>query len=156
MQTAFLIGRVVLGLYYLFNALNHFTQLPMMSQYAGSKGVPLPEVAVVVAGLLLLVGGLSILTGYKPAIGVTALVLFLLPVTFIMHNFWAETEQMMQMMQMVNFLKNFGLLGSALMFLAIPQPWPLSVESKLHGRVGSRGRMQGGEILRPAQASGQS
>ncbi len=156
MQTAFLIGRVVLGLYYLFNALNHFTQVPMMSQYAASKGVPLPEVAVLVTGLLLLVGGLSILTGYKPTIGVAALVLFLLPVSFIMHNFWAETEQMTQMMHMVNFLKNLGLVGSALMFLAIPQPWPLSVESKLQRRVGSRGRMQGEEILQAAQAARQS
>ncbi len=127
MQTLFLVGRIIVGVYYLFNALNHFTQLSMMGQYAASKGVPLPEVAVVVTGLLLLVGGLSILTGYKPTIGVVALVAFFLPVTFIMHNFWAEPEQMMQIMQMVNFLKNLALLGSALMFLAIPQPWPKSV-----------------------------
>ena len=26
-----------------------------------------------------------------------------------------------------HFLKNLGLLGSALMFLTIPQPWPFSL-----------------------------
>ncbi len=130
MQTLFLVARIVLGVYYLFNALNHFTMLGMMSGYAASKGVPAPELAVIVAGLLLLVGGLSIITGYKPTIGVTALVIFFLPVTFMMHNFWAVDDQMMRMSEMVNFLKNIALLASAVMFLAIPQPWPKSVGAK--------------------------
>jgi hypothetical protein len=30
------------------------------------------------------------------------------------------------MAQQVNFLKNLALLGSTLMFLAIPRPWPYS------------------------------
>jgi putative oxidoreductase len=130
MQTLFLVARIVLGAYYLFNALNHFTMLGMMSGYAASKGVPAAELAVIVAGLLLLVGGLSIITGYKPTIGVIALVIFLVPVTFIMHNFWVEQDQMMRLNQMVNFLKNIALLASAVMFLAIPQPWPKSVGAK--------------------------
>ncbi len=127
MEIAFLIGRIILGIYYLFNASNHFTQLNMMSGYASSKGVPVPKVAVIVSGLLLLVGGLSILTGFQPVIGVIALVIFFLPVTFMMHNFWAETDQMTKMMQMTQFVKNMGLMSSALMFLAIPQPWPFSL-----------------------------
>lgn len=127
MEIAFLIGRIILGIYYLFNASNHFMQLEMMSGYAGSKGVPAPKLAVIVTGLLLLVGGLSILTGFQPLIGVIALVVFFLPVTFLMHNFWAEEDQQMKMMQMTQFTKNMGLMSSALMFLAIPQPWPFSL-----------------------------
>lgn len=127
MEIAFLIGRIILGIYYLFNASNHFMQLEMMSGYAGSKGVPAPKLAVIVTGLLLLVGGLSILTGFQPLIGVIALVVFFLPVTFLMHNFWAEEDQQMKMMQMTQFVKNMGLMSSALMFLAIPQPWPFSL-----------------------------
>ena len=30
-------------------------------------------------------------------------------------------------MEMVHFMKNMALLGSALMFLAIETPWPLSI-----------------------------
>jgi putative oxidoreductase len=130
MQSLFLAARIVLGAYYLFNALNHFTMHGMMSAYAASKGVPAPGLSVLVAGILLLIGGLSIITGYKPTIGVIALVVFLVPVTFFMHNFWAEQEQMMRLNQMVNFLKNIALLASAVMFLAIPQPWPKSVGEK--------------------------
>jgi len=43
-----------------------------------------------------------------------------------MHRFWG-VDQQTAMMQMPNFLKNIALAASAMMFLAIPQPWPLSL-----------------------------
>jgi uncharacterized membrane protein YphA (DoxX/SURF4 family) len=127
---AFLAGRIILGMYYLMNAFNHFTMLGMMSQWVASKGVPLPTLAVLGTGLLLLLAGLSILLGIYPRIGVLLLVIFFLPVTFMMHNFWSETDPMMRMNQMVQFMKNLALMGSALIFLAIPEPWPLSLGKK--------------------------
>ncbi len=127
MTIAFLIGRLILGVYYLFNASNHFFRLEMMSGYAASKGVPAPKLMVLVSGALLALGGLSILTGFQPLIGVILLVLFFLPVSFIMHNFWAVSDPQMRIMEMTNFVKNMGLMASALMFLAIPTPWPFSL-----------------------------
>ncbi len=127
MEVLFLIGRIIVGAFYLFNAVNHFTNLEMLSGYAASKGVPAPKAAVIGSGLLLLIGGLSILLGYQPVIGVAAIVIFFLGVTFKMHNFWAIEDQQMRMVEMVNFMKNMALMGSALMFLAIPQPWPFSL-----------------------------
>lgn len=127
MEIAFLIGRILVGLFYLFSAINHFTQTGMMSGYAASKGVPAPRFAVLGSGLLLAIAGLSILLGYQPLIGVIAIVLFYLPVTFMMHNFWAAEDPQAKQNDMVHFLKNTALLGSALMFLAIPQPWPFSL-----------------------------
>ncbi|BAL99771.1 MULTISPECIES: DoxX family membrane protein [Caldilinea] len=127
MEILFLIGRIVLGAYYLFNAFNHFRNLEMMTGYAASKGVPSPRLAVAGTGVLLLLGGLSILLGYQPTIGVLLIVIFLVPVAFMMHNFWAVQDPQMKMAEMVNFMKNIALAASALMFLAIPQPWPFSL-----------------------------
>lgn len=127
MEIAFLIGRILVAFFHLLNAANHFSQSHTLSQYAASKGVPIPRVAVLVSGLLLLVGGLSILTGFQPTVGVLALVLFYLAVTFKMHNFWAIKDEMARMGEMVNFMKNLAIMGSALMFLAIPQPWQFSL-----------------------------
>jgi putative oxidoreductase len=127
MEIAFLIGRIIVGVYFIYSGSNHFMQLNMMTGYAGSKNVPASKLAVIVAGLLLLIGGLSIITGFQPLIGVIALVLFFLPVTFMMHNFWAVEDPMAKMGEMVNFTKNLALLGAALMFLAIPTPWPFSL-----------------------------
>ncbi|MFB0516389.1 MAG: DoxX family protein [Candidatus Neomarinimicrobiota bacterium] len=127
MEIAFLIGRIIVGILYLFNASNHFFQLNTLSGFAQSKGVPAPKLAALVSGVLLLIGGLSIITGFQPTIGVAALVLFFLPITFIMHAFWKVEDQMIKMGEMVNFTKNMALMGSALMFLAVPQPWPFSI-----------------------------
>jgi uncharacterized membrane protein YphA (DoxX/SURF4 family) len=126
MEIAFVIGRIVLGVYFLFNAYNHFSQVKTMVPYVKSKGVPLAEIAIPGSGILLVLGGISFLTGLYPTIGVIAVVLFLVPVAFMMHRFWGVDKQTM-MMQMPNFLKNLALAASALMFLAIPQPWLFSL-----------------------------
>ena len=130
MDIVFLIGRIIVGVYYLYNAANHFNlfgQAGGLAAWTASKGVPAPKALVFVAGVLLTIGGLTILTGFYPVVGVVALVLFFIPVTYRMHDFWVETDAGARVNQMVNFTKNLGLLGSALMFLAIPQPWPLSL-----------------------------
>jgi len=88
-------------------------------------------VGVIVGGLLLLAAGLSFLLGLFPRLGVAAVVLFLVPVTLIMHAFWADHDPAPQQNNIINFTKNVGLLGSSLMFLAVPRPWPYSVERRL-------------------------
>jgi putative oxidoreductase len=127
MEIAFLIGRIIVGIFYLFSASSHFFQLNTMSGYAQSKGVPAPKLAVLGSGALLLIGGLTIITGFQPTIGIVALVLFYLPVTFMMFPFWKEQDPMAKTAEMINFMKNIALLGSALMLLGIPQPWPFSL-----------------------------
>ncbi len=123
----FLIGRIIVGVYYVFNGFNHLGNLKMLTQYAAMKGVPSAKFFVVVTGLLLLYGGLSILLGFTPLLGIIALLIFLIPTTFTMHNFWAIQDQQMKMVEMVNFMKNWALIGSLLMFLAIPTPWVFSL-----------------------------
>jgi len=131
MPQAFLIGRILVGCYYLQAAFHHFTNVGHLSRAAAAHGVPAPEVAIIGAGVLLLVAGLSFLLGAFPRLGVAAIVLFLVPVTLIMHAFWADIDPMQRQANIVNFSKNVGLLGSSLMFLAVPRPWPYSVERRL-------------------------
>lgn len=123
----FLIGRILFGAYFLRNALNHFMNIGMMSGYAASKGVSMPQLAVLGSGLLLAIAGLGILFGVWVDIAVAALVLFLIPVTFQMHAYWKVADPMMQMAESINFWKNLALLGAALMLLMIPQPWAYAV-----------------------------
>jgi putative oxidoreductase len=83
--------------------------------YAASAGVPLASIAVPIAGILATLGGLSVLLGYRAKIGAWLLVIFLVPVTLMMHNFWAVKDPMMHQMQMANFFKNLSMLGGALL-----------------------------------------
>ena len=119
MEALFVIGRVVAGLYFLFNALNHLVMgRGMLTGYAGSKGVPAPALAVVGTGVLLLLGGLSLLLGVYIWLGALLLIVFLVPVAFIMHNFWAVQDQQARMVEFVNFTKNLALAGLLLMVMA--------------------------------------
>ena len=124
---AFLIGRVIVGGFFLMNGFNHFAQLNMLTGYAKSKGIPAPAIAVGGSGVLLFLGGLSLLLGYHPTIGAALLVIFLLSVSFGIHNFWTVQDQQAQMGEMTNFLKNMAILGLLLMTLAIPRPWLMSL-----------------------------
>ncbi|HKF50684.1 MAG TPA: DoxX family protein [Candidatus Acidoferrales bacterium] len=123
----FLIGRILVACIFLMSAMNHFFKLNMMSAYAKSKGTPAPSLAVASSGVLILLGALSILLGYHPTIGALLLVIFLLGVTFGMHNFWAVQDPQAKQVEMINFLKNMALLGFVLMTVMIPRPWPLSI-----------------------------
>ncbi len=123
----FLIGRIIAGGFFLMNGFNHFAKLGMMSGYAKSKGTPLPGLAVGGSGVLLVLGGASLLLGYHPTVGAILLVIFLLGVSFPLHNFWAVQEPQAKMTEMVNFMKNMALLGFVLMTVAIPRPWPMSL-----------------------------
>ncbi len=105
MSIAFFVGRIIVGIYYLYNGINHFIKFGAMTEYAKFKGIPLAEVAVVVSGLLLLAAAFTIILGIFPEIGVISLVLFFLPVTFMMHNFWAAAQEQ-QMAEIINFSKN--------------------------------------------------
>jgi putative oxidoreductase len=127
MPYLFLIGRVLYGGFFVLAGLDHFRYVNMMAPYAGSKRVPAPRMSVLGSGLIVLLGGLSILLGVRPPVGVLFLTLFLLPVSFMMHNFWAATEPQSRLADFVHFKKNIALLGAAWMLLLIPRPWPWSL-----------------------------
>lgn len=117
-------GRLLFSSIFIFGGLGNFSHQTIA--YAAAQGVPLASIAVPLAGILSLVGGLSILFGYHARIGAGLLVLFLVPVTPMMHNFWAVKDPMMAQMQMVNFLKNLSLLGGAFLISQFGAgPWSL-------------------------------
>jgi uncharacterized membrane protein YphA (DoxX/SURF4 family) len=127
MEYLFLIGRIFYGGLFVYNGINHFRNTAMMTGYVGAKGVPAPGAAILTSGVLMLLGGLSIILGFRPAWGVTLLTVALVPVTLIIHNYWADTDPGARMHNWVNFQKNTALLGAAWMSLLIPQPWPFAV-----------------------------
>src|SRR5438132_832085 len=74
--------------------------------YAAQQGVPAAGLLVPLSGVIATLGGLSVTFGYKAKLGAWLLVLFLVPVTLAMHNFWAVTDPMMRGVQMALFMKN--------------------------------------------------
>jgi putative oxidoreductase len=82
----------------------------------------MPGVPIFLAGAVALetLGGLSIITGFKPRWGAVALIVFLIPATLIFHRFWVF-QGMERQMQMINFLKNVS-IGGGLLYLFATTP----------------------------------
>lgn len=126
-EIAFVLGRALLGGYFLFNGIMHFIQLDMLAGYAAGKGVPYPRLAVAGASLLIVIGGLGVLLGAYVTWALYALIVFMIPVTFTMHAFWKVEEPNERTVSRIQFLKNMALLGAIMMLLLVPTPWPLAL-----------------------------
>jgi putative oxidoreductase len=116
MKTTTLVGRILFSLVFIASVPGHFKA--DTAAYAAAQGVPLANLAVPAAGILSLLGALSIMLGFKARWGGVAIVAFLVPVTVMLHNFWAVSDPAMHEMQMIQFMKNVGLIGGALMIVA--------------------------------------
>lgn len=124
-----LLGRLLFTLLFVMAGPQQFTS--QLIGYAAAQGVPLPSIAVPVAGVLAIAGGLSVLLGYRAKIGAWLLVVFLAGVTPLMHNFWAVSDPVMHQTQFVNFMKNLSMLGAALFITQTGSgPWSLDARRK--------------------------
>lgn len=125
---AFLVGRLVFGVLLAFMGLNHFMDLEGMSGYAAAKGVPVPRLAVIGSGLMLIGGGFSLAVGVFPLLGAAVIAVFFLGVTALMHDFWSVADPEQRQGEMTHFLKNATLFGTALVFIAISgTAWPYAL-----------------------------
>lgn len=113
------IGRILFGGFFIYNGINHFLNLSAFTDYAKSKGVPLPKISVILSGLLIIIGGAGIFIGAYMVFSLVLIIIFLLAITFSMHNFWADKDPMTKINNKVNFAKNIALLGAALMMIAL-------------------------------------
>jgi len=132
---AVLAGRQLFSIIFIIASAGHFK--PQTIASAASHNVPWPEVLVPLSGVIALVGGLSVLLGYQTRIGAWLLVVFLVPVTLMMHNFWAVSDPATAQIEKAMFLKNVTMLGGALI-MSYFGAGPLSLDALL--RDGTRFR----------------
>lgn len=107
------LGRLFFALIFLMAAPNNFAKQGIA--YATSQGVPLASIGVPLMGVISLIGGLSVLVGYRARIGACLIALFLVIVTPLMHKFWGLADPTMAQVQMIMFMKNLSMLGGALL-----------------------------------------
>jgi putative oxidoreductase len=122
------LGRLFYALIFLAASPSDFTKQAI--GYAAAQGVPLASIAVPLAGVIALAGGLSILLGYRAKVGAWLIALFLVLVTPTMHKFWGISDPMVAQMQMIMFMKNVSMLGGALLISQLGAgPWSLDARS---------------------------
>jgi putative oxidoreductase len=127
MKFIVLTGRVLFSLIFVMSGFSHFNQ--QIIQYAGHHGIVIPGLLVPLSGIIAIIGGLSILFGFKAKWGAWLIVLFLIPVTLSMHNFWSITDPEEHQMQMIMFMKNISMLGGTFI-ISYFGAGPISIDSR--------------------------
>ena len=125
---AVLVGRVFLSLIFVMSGFSKIGGWEQTAGYMASKGMPLVPLFLVAAIIIEVLGGLSVMLGLKAKIGAAALIVFLIPASFIFHNFWT-LEGMEQQVQMIMFMKNIAILGGLLLVIGLGAG-PLSLDNR--------------------------
>jgi putative oxidoreductase len=133
-----LLGRVLLGALFLISGLGKLGNWEQTAGHMASQGLPLANLLLAGAAATEIVGGLSLLLGYRTQWGALVLAAFLVPVSLTMHGFWAHTGEARQM-HLIHFMKNLSLIGG-LLAQAIAGPGALSLDARRthpHSRTAS-------------------
>ena len=108
-----LLSRILLSAIFVFGAFGTIRSFSEGVTDLRAKHFPMAPWVLGTAVSLELVGALSLISGFRPRLGASALVAFLVPVTLAYHNFWAY-EGASQGSQVIHFLKNLAILGGLL------------------------------------------
>lgn len=114
------IGRILFSLIFIASGLSKIGDWDKTISYMESHNMIFTPFFLIMAIILQVTGRLSIITSYKSEIGTILLLIFILPATFIFHNFWTlpiETDLQIvtQQAEMVSFLKNITIIGALLL-----------------------------------------
>jgi putative oxidoreductase len=112
-ELSILLGRILLSVIFLISGLGKLFDWAGTSAQMTREGVQAVPLLLVLAILFELGGGLSVLLGAWGRLGAVMLLIFLVPVTLIFHDFWTYTGQD-RMMQLIQFLKNLAVMGGLL------------------------------------------
>jgi putative oxidoreductase len=125
-----LMGRFFFAAIFLASGPMHFSHEAI--ERAAAQGVPFAAIAVPASGLLAIAGGLSVLLGYRAKLGAWAIVCFLVPVTLMLHRFWAAPDVATMTLQLTMFMKNLSLIGGALLITQFGAG-PVSLDARNDG-----------------------
>ncbi len=103
-----LIARILVGGMFLMSGINKLTDFANTVQFAQSVGLPSPELAIIIAIVAEVLGGLSVLLGYRIFWGGLILVLFTVATSVIFHADFGDQ------IQMILFTKNMGIVAALL------------------------------------------
>ena len=119
MDAVLLIGRVLFAAIFIYSGIAHITKTQALTGYATYKKVPAAKLAVIVSGLMILVGGLYIASGVYADLGALLIAIFLVPTALQMHAFWKEIDATAKQSERTHFLKDISLAGAALIIFAL-------------------------------------
>jgi putative oxidoreductase len=128
--------RVLVATIFLLNGLGIISQVQAAKELV-EHGAPASLVPFLMLGArtLEVIAGFCLVLGIYPRLAACALVVFLVPTTFVAHSFWQAAGTAAYTPQLLNFLKNTCMVGGLLFIAATPsQPALLPRTSRRNAR----------------------
>ena len=116
--TCLLVGRLLLGLYFILPGIQKITDFEAMSAYMQAHDVPLIPFLLPLTILIQLSTGAALIVGYKGKIAAFLLAGLTLVISIFMHDFWGMEEGVARMHEMQNFIKNMAIMAGLLFVVA--------------------------------------
>jgi putative oxidoreductase len=139
------LGRILLCTIFFMSAVgNKIPNFRAVAGYMAKEGVPASQLMLAGAIVFLIAGSLSVVLGYRARIGAALLLIFLVLATYYFHDFWTVSDPHARQEQMIQFMKNLGLMGAMLLVIA-NGTGPLSLDN--------RGARAGAEKLAVAEVA---
>ena len=114
---ASLLGRIGLGLLFLWSGYGKIAYTAANVGYMQAYGMPAADILIWPAALVEVVAGAMLVLGWKARWAALALIVFTIPATFIFHAYWGvPADQVMN--QQIHFMKNLAILGGLLSVFA--------------------------------------
>ncbi len=112
-----LLGRIFISTIFLYEAYDSIYYFHMTKATMTMYGLMWRQDMLLVGAIILLVlGGLMVLIGYRSSFGAILLMLYYIPVTLIVHSFWNDPVKV-QRIQAIMFMKNIAIMGGLLMII---------------------------------------
>jgi putative oxidoreductase len=113
-----LIGRICLSAIFIFEAIDSTFFFDKTREAMTEHGLVWSQDMLLYCGIFLLtVGGLMVLLGYRATLGGIMLLMYWVPVTFIMYDFWNYDNRSEFREQSILFMKNVAIIGGLLMLV---------------------------------------
>lgn len=111
------VGRVLMSALFLLGAYWHVTNWETALAKTASTGVFRPDLILVFATVLLVLGGVSLLLGYKTRVGAVLLIVEIIMTALIFHPFWNATDADRTLV-LLQFLNRTALCGGLLVLIS--------------------------------------
>jgi len=112
-----LIGRILIAQLFIYFGYTKIVGFSGTAGYIASKGLPISDLLAILTIVIEVGGGLMILLGWRARVAAAVLFLWMIPVSFIFHNFW-NMEAAAVMANQINFQKNLALMGAMFLIFA--------------------------------------
>jgi putative oxidoreductase len=113
-----LIGRILISAIFFYEAIDSILYADKTKQTMAEYGIQWnPDFLLYSSIVFLMIGALMLLIGYRIRLGVWLLLLYWLPVTFIIYSFWNDPVEV-QRLNAILFMKNLAIAGGLFMIAA--------------------------------------